>query len=250
VGAIHKGYEDSHPERSVALIVEFSVASEAFPLGQAVARSGVSVELEAVVPATAELLPFLWTRGGDPERFTAVAEADPAVESVRPLDVVGDATLHRVRWSERAGGLFAAVEATGATVLEAHGGRRWAFRVRFDDSGELSTFSTRCREAGVSVRLGRVYSQADVRDDPASRFGLTAAQREALVVAVDRGYFTVPRGATLGDIAATLGITEQAASERIRRGTDAVLASVLVGGERGAAAAEDGDSLERHEWSG
>jgi hypothetical protein len=234
----------------VALIAEFTVASEAFPLGRAVVESGASVELEPSVPTTAGRLSFLWTRGGDPERFAAAAESVPAVESVRRLDAVGDATLHRVRWGEPAGRLLAAVEATDATVLEGHGGRRWAFRVRFDDRGALSTFSNRCREAGVSVRLGRVRSQADVRGDPASRLGLTAPQREALVLAVDRGYFTVPRGATLGDIAAALDITEQAASERIRRGTHAVLASVLVGGERGDGAVGDAEPLERHEWSG
>jgi predicted DNA binding protein len=222
----------------VAVIVEFSVASEAFPLGPAVAASGVAVELEPVVPVTPELLPSLWTRGGDAERFAAVAEAAPSVDSVRTVDVVDDATLHRIRWAERADGLLSALEAAGGTVLAGHGGRRWTFRVRFDEREGLPAFSTRCREADVAVRLGRVYPQTDGRSDPVSRFGLTVAQREALVLAVDRGYFSVPRGATLGDIAATLGITEQAASERIRRGTDAVLTSALMGAARGADAAD------------
>jgi predicted DNA binding protein len=46
---------------------------------------------------------------------------------------------------------------------------------------------------------------------------------------VQRGYFEIPRRVTLTDLAEELGITRQATSERIRRGVNAVLRSVLVG---------------------
>lgn len=47
--------------------------------------------------------------------------------------------------------------------------------------------------------------------------GLTDPQREALRTAYEMGYFDVPRGASLDDIAAELGIGASAASERLRR---------------------------------
>jgi len=47
--------------------------------------------------------------------------------------------------------------------------------------------------------------------------GLTDPQREALRTAYELGYFEVPRGASLDDVATELGIGASAASERLRR---------------------------------
>lgn len=47
--------------------------------------------------------------------------------------------------------------------------------------------------------------------------GLTDAQREALRVAYELGYFEVPRGASLADVADELGVGASALSERLRR---------------------------------
>jgi len=66
-----------------------------------------------------------------------------------------------------------------------------------------------------------------------------AVRAEALVSAVERGYFEVPRGVTLGDIADDLGISQQAASERVRRGTNTVLRTVLLSRSAGDLPADD-----------
>jgi len=47
---------------------------------------------------------------------------------------------------------------------------------------------------------------------------VSAKQAEAMRLARDRGYFKIPRDATLADIADEMGITSQAASERLRLG--------------------------------
>jgi len=47
--------------------------------------------------------------------------------------------------------------------------------------------------------------------------GLTDRQREALRTAYEMGYFEIPRGASLDAVAAELGITASALSERLRR---------------------------------
>jgi predicted DNA binding protein len=59
------------------------------------------------------------------------------------------------------------------------------------------------------------------------RATLTDEQREVLQVAHDLGYFDVPRSATLADVAAELGISSQAASERLRRGHRQLIAQHL-----------------------
>lgn len=59
-------------------------------------------------------------------------------------------------------------------------------------------------------------------------FELTDSQRETLFQAVRDGYFEVPRRTTLGEVGGKLGITQQTASENLRRGTNKVLKGVLL----------------------
>ncbi|WP_424004872.1 helix-turn-helix domain-containing protein (plasmid) [Haloarcula salina] len=47
--------------------------------------------------------------------------------------------------------------------------------------------------------------------------GLTDRQQEALRTAYERGYFDVPRGASLEDVADELGVSASSVSERLRR---------------------------------
>jgi predicted DNA binding protein len=59
------------------------------------------------------------------------------------------------------------------------------------------------------------------------RFALTESQREALVLAVEDGYFEVPCRTTLTEVGKQLGVTEQPVPESVRWGADAVLKTVL-----------------------
>jgi predicted DNA binding protein len=58
--------------------------------------------------------------------------------------------------------------------------------------------------------------------------GLTDPQREALITAVENGYFDVPARATLESISEALGITSQAVSERLNRGTKTLVEATLM----------------------
>jgi hypothetical protein len=52
---------------------------------------------------------------------------------------------------------------------------------------------------------------------------LTSDQREVLLEALDRGYFDVPRRATIGEVAAAVDTTDVEASERLRQGMGTIL---------------------------
>jgi predicted DNA binding protein len=52
---------------------------------------------------------------------------------------------------------------------------------------------------------------------PSEPFGISPEQEEILVEAVRLGYFEVPRGSSLETLADEVGISDQAASERLRR---------------------------------
>lgn len=57
---------------------------------------------------------------------------------------------------------------------------------------------------------------------------LTATERETLHRAVDRGYYGVPRGETLGDLAASFGVSDAAVSKTLRRAERKLIAPTMA----------------------
>ena len=57
---------------------------------------------------------------------------------------------------------------------------------------------------------------------------LPPEQREALVTAMELGYFDVPRKAGLGDLGAALGVPPDIAAVRLRQAMKTHLANTLV----------------------
>lgn len=214
----------------MAVVSVFAVDAGEFTLGQVLtADLDVEVRVEAVVPTSGQLVPFVWVDGTDVDVFDERVGACERVESVSELDRIDGRTLYRIEWDERSGRLVDALEANRATVLDARGGDRWTFRLRFPTHAALSAFHERCERDGIGLSLVRIGS---LEDESLGRPGLTAEQRQALELATERGYFSVPREVTLSELADELGISTQAASERVRRGTDAVLRSTLDGSRR------------------
>lgn len=211
----------------MTVIAEFSIDADEFVLGKVLRGSGArTVEIERVIPATRRVMPYIWVEVEESAPFERLVEESPNVVDIARLDRIDGRSLYRVDWDERVQSLIYGMAATEATILEASGGQEWQFRIRFADHENLREFNEYCRTNGIEFRLRRVYTLADEADDDA--LGLTEQQREALQAAFEQGYFEVPRRATLSDLADTLGISQQATSERIRRGVSQVLADSLT----------------------
>ncbi|WP_435359547.1 helix-turn-helix domain-containing protein [Haloarchaeobius sp. DFWS5] len=212
----------------MAVIVELSIPPDAFDLGRVTAvADDIHLELERVVPTGGEVMPFFWARGTDFEEFERHVRENKLVERLTALTKVDDRILYHVVWGDTVSNLTEILSATGATILEAHGNNPWQFRLRFQDHSGLKDFHNLCREQEIEFRVERIYTLEEVEHE-GFVLDLTPEQHEALVTAVERGYFGVPRGVKLADIAGDLGISQQAASERVRRGTDSVLRKVLL----------------------
>jgi len=212
----------------MSVIAEFTIDSGEFLLGRVLALdTDTHVEMERVVPASGRVMPYVWVTGGKLEEFEAAISASDYVRSLTALDVVEDSALYRVEWDEQVESLVYGMAETNATILEATGNERWRFRIRFDDHSGLTDFHNYCTGHDIQFQLERVYTLAEEQRGSYS-FDLTDAQRRALVTAVQDGYFEVPRRTTLGDVGETLGVTEQAASESVRRGANKVLRKVLL----------------------
>ena len=220
----------------MSVVAEFTTSAESFGLGRLLTgESGASVELERLVPTGNEVAPYFWARvpGGEFGAFERAIETDPLVSELAVVDRVGEETLYAIEWERVPESLVRGIARSRGAILEGRSSNgHWRFVIRFPDRARLTAFNDYLGDHGIDIEVHRVYTGSDRPREHA--FDLTVEQREALVDAVRRGYFEVPRGVTLGDLAEELGITPQAASERVRRGANAVLRGVLLDGEESA----------------
>lgn len=104
----------------------------------------------------------------------------------------------------------------------------WEVRIRFPGRNAFVAFRERCADAAFGISTRAVHEREDaVRTED---YGASPPQREILLLAARRGYFEVPRQASLADLAGELDISSQAASERLRRGLDSVVERTLLAG--------------------
>ena len=203
----------------MSVIVEFSLSSPRLNLHEATtAAPDVTVEVESVDgspdgdPSTVVL-----ASGGDRDVFDEALRADPTVADVTCLDEFPDYSLYRYRYgAETELRLYPVWIDLGAAQLniECQDGT-WTLRIRFPTREALAEFQRVCEGEGVTFDLHSIYGESG----GAERSTLTDGQQEALAVALKVGYLDVPRSAPLSAVAAELGVSDQSASERLRRAT-------------------------------
>lgn len=212
----------------MSVIVEFSIDGERFSLGRALrSETEMRIELERIVPTKSTILPFFWASNGDFELFEETVRDTEEVVELKALDRIDGETLYRIEWRQQENDLVGALADTDAVVLEGVGDEQWHFRVRFSNHADVSRFYNRCTEGDLDIHIDRTYSLTS-RESQGLELGLTPEQREALVLALRRGYFETPKHTSLTTLAEELGISQQALSSRIRRGSQNVFEAVLM----------------------
>jgi predicted DNA binding protein len=201
----------------MSVIAEISIPAAEFELGRTLdlAVAG-TIELESLVPAGERAVPYLWVYDADFEAFEETVGSEPVVEELDCVDAYEDRALYTLAWSVETDDVFRATKAADAYVLSATGsGDSWQFELRFPSHEAMSGFQEQCRVDDVDFDVRRVYNPS--KPDLGPWFGLTEPQREALVLAVERGYYDIPRNCTTVEIAEQLDISDQAVTERLRR---------------------------------
>ena len=203
----------------MSVIAEFTLDPSRLSFAAALATvSTVELDIEREYETHAMPVVFCWARGEDLDAFERALADDETVTDVRRVSGEGDRRLYRLRLTGTAPIVtYDTWIDLGAARLEMrYVDGRWRARMRFPDREALATFRGFCLDHDLDFRLHRLYDND--REGGSSRERLTIHQREALRLAHEGGYFGIPRETTLGDIAAELDISDQAASERVRRG--------------------------------
>lgn len=212
----------------MSVIVEFTVADEEFSLGRVLSQPpDMRIELERLVPTGSSVIPFLWVSGGDYETFERRVREHEAVAEFVALDRLHDEVLYRIEWADEPRSLLEGIDDSGGVILEAHNRDGWTFRLRFSTHDGVSQLYNFCTRNDITVHLERTYTLVE-RTAVGHEFDLSPEQREALLLGLEKGYFDSPSHANLTELAAELGVSEQAVSDRIRRGNRKVLEEVLL----------------------
>ena len=184
-------------------------------------------ESERIVKSgESSIMPLLWAREVDREQLEAAFEQDPSVDDVDLLEDFDDEYLYRMRWVDHIDILLQMLTNGEATILDAYArSDEWKLRVLYPDRDKFSSTHEFCEEHGMSFEI---HAIREMEGQPTGRYGLTEGQYEALVTASRRGYYDVPQGVTLEELADDLDISHQALSEQLRRGTEALIQDTLM----------------------
>jgi len=219
---IHLPDEESY----MATVMEFTSPAEEFPLGSVFEElPGVTVELERLIPHETLIIPYFWVRGVETEDIEAAFEPHAGVSNIRLVDSVEQEYLMRAEWEPAYFGVLSALAKANVVVLTGIGTKDgWRFEVRGETQETISDFRKYCQENDIPISITAVHAMLPIQGEG---YELTETQREALVLAYERGYFDTPRTASLEEIADELGITQQSLSSRLRRGHRRLIGATL-----------------------
>ena len=212
----------------MATVAEFTLDAHEFPLGTVFAElPGVTVQLERVIPDANGVVPYFWVRETETETDTIVEQFSehPGVTDIQLVDDVDGEHLMRCQWVSEHDIVLDALIDPDVVLLSAVGTQeKWTFEIRGESREAIATFRNYCHKHEIPITLTALHALEPLR----AQQDLTKKQREALILAFQRGYFDSPRETTLEEVADELGITQQSLSSRLRRGSRRLIEKALI----------------------
>ncbi|MDQ2056318.1 helix-turn-helix domain-containing protein [Halobellus sp. H-GB7] len=170
---------------------------------------------------------FYRIESSDFSRFEEGLRRDNTVgEFERVIETRDGEAIYSFEYTDEAKILSSVIStANGVTLEMENEGQAWIFTIWVPERTNLTHLWNYAQQHDIDIDLLRVneYDSLGTKDA-----GLTDSQREALLVALETGYFEEPRNATLSEVAADLDISQPAASGLLRRGTKRLVVSSLV----------------------
>lgn len=216
----------------MATIVKGSLPADEFALYECLSTlPDVEFEVEQIVESGEEVvMPLLWVRGADPDVIEEAFEIDPSVRDPSLLIEIEGEQLYRMEWVGKVQLVLQMLTNSQATVMDAYGAdEAWYLRVLYPTRESLSKTSDYCNANGLTFDVRMIR---ELEGEPAGRYGLSEGQYDVLTEAAERGFYEVPREITLEELADEFDISHQALSERMRRGTLALIEDALLIGPR------------------
>ena len=175
------------------------------------------IELLPVVPQGEGTAPLVAVEDDAPDRREADLRDHPSVAAVDPVSEQDARSVFRVTWTDVPIHGFSFDDVDGDLLRAVGEADGWSLAMLFDGQGSLTSFWEMVRETGVPVTVVTVETSPVYPESAAD--ALSQQQRETLSRAAERGYYDIPRGCTVAELGTEFDISDQAISERLRRGT-------------------------------
>ncbi|ELZ02288.1 helix-turn-helix domain-containing protein [Natrialba aegyptia] len=212
----------------MAVIAHLRIPADSFELGRILElEASGTIELENMVPLGEKAVPFFSVSDEVRESFEKNVGNHPSVERIIEMTRHNGDRLYSLDWNVARDVFFQGVLDLKGQLLSATGTpNTWEFEIRFPTHEALSEFQEYCSNAHISLEVGRIYNP--VRPGTGMWYGVTKAQRETLMRAVQGGYYSIPRRMSTQDLADDLGISDQAVTERLRRAIETLTENTLI----------------------
>ncbi|RQG90835.1 helix-turn-helix domain-containing protein [Natrarchaeobius chitinivorans] len=212
----------------MAVIAHLRIPADSFELGRILELEETgTIELENMVPLGEKAVPFFSVSDAVRESFEQNVENHPSVERIIEVTRHDDERLYSLDWNIGRDVFLQGIIDLQGQLLSATGTlNTWEFEIRFPTHEALSEFQEYCSNAHIHLEVGRIYNP--VRPGTGMWYGVTEAQRETLMRAVQGGYYSIPRRMSTQDLADDLGISDQAVTERLRRAIETLTENTLI----------------------
>ena len=212
----------------MSVIVELTIPSAAFELGQILrVEEPTQLTLETMVPLGGRPTPFVRIRNDARETFESSVREHPSVNDIQLVNTHEDETLYALDWEASEASLLRRILDLDAVLLSAAGtADTWGLELRFPSHEALSVFQEFYLDEDIDVSIERIYNPT--KPDAGPWYGLTPPQRETLADAVSAGYYSLPRQISTQELADSFGISDQAVTERLRRGISTLVRNTLL----------------------
>ncbi|NUE03566.1 helix-turn-helix domain-containing protein [Halorubraceae archaeon YAN] len=209
-------------------IVDVVISSKEFALSETFnAVPDVTFEpLRVTAHEPGRAMQFLWASSSDSERLDRALQEDNTTTVATRLSIDCKHTLYHINWSAKTQAAMNIFVESNGTLLDVQGTNNfWEFRILFPDQAAVSTaYNNWCdHNFDPSIRhIGRLSNT--IRHNG---MGLSECQYKVITEAFRMGYYDIPRGITLHDLATNFDVSHQALSERLRRGHHTLIETTL-----------------------
>lgn len=208
------------------------------PVGQKALKAvpDMILEIEDIRSLADEPFKFIfWASNDDFQTYESALTDDPSVSDYKCLTELPERRLYQIQLSEEGQQNTLqpiAVEQDIVPISLTMTVEGVEFVGRFPSRSAIITLKEKCEELDRHFRLINLYEEKPVEKDGGrtNRYGVTSSQRGALIAALEKGYFNVPRETRMEDIADELDISTSALSAQLRRGQKALLRHTLANG--------------------
>lgn len=156
---------------------------------------------------------------GDPDTIKNILQKSELLSDVAVLDNQNNGqTLYQVQLPATKTTYWKWTELRGVLLDGVGTEEGWTIRMRFPTREAVFAYRDHCEEQEIPFRLESIKTAEIPQEN-----NLTAPQSQVLEAAIQDGYFNIPRDTSIGALATRFDISDQAASERLRRALSNVL---------------------------